>query len=71
MFMKAALQGNLYGQAMLGWLFATGRGLKKGDSMARMWWERAAANRDDRYENVRVYAEERLAELNAAGQGRR
>lgn len=71
MFMKAALQGDLYGQAMLGWLFATGRGLKKSDYMARMWWERAAANRDDRYENVRLYAVERLAELNAPGRSRR
>jgi TPR repeat protein len=71
MFMKAALQGDLYGQAMLGWLFATGRGLRKSEAMARMWWGRAAANRDDRYENMRLYAEERLAELNAPGRGRR
>jgi hypothetical protein len=71
MFMKAALQGDLYGQAMLGWLYATGRGLRKSEAMARMWWGRAAANRDDRYENVRLYAEERLAELNAPGRGRR
>lgn len=71
MFMKAALQGDLYGQAMLGWLYATGRGLKKSEAMARMWWGRAAANRDDRYENVRLYAEERLAELNASARGRR
>lgn len=71
MFMKAALQGDLYGQAMLGWLYATGRGLRKSEAMARMWWGRAAASRDDRYENMRLYAEERLAELNAPGGGRR
>jgi pimeloyl-ACP methyl ester carboxylesterase len=71
LFMRTALQGDLYGQAMLGWLFATGRGLRKSEAMARMWWGRAAANRDDRYENMRLYAEERLAELNAPGRGLR
>ena len=43
-YRKAAEQGNAYGQHNLGWMYANGEGVPKGNVTAYAWYNLAAAN---------------------------